>query len=129
VRARACFEEGGSLQDLQFKIFSCIYEKYFRGTGAEFFRTSSKYLPLCRLSLQNNHEIWSFRHRTTSYSLCWENNIVSNTNTQQLIFTRKQSPLQILQQLYLSLLLFMFSPGCMRVEKLYETLVWSSLSY
>jgi len=32
------------------------------------FRTSSKYLPLCRLSLQNNHEIWSFRHRTTSYS-------------------------------------------------------------
>jgi hypothetical protein len=68
VRERACFEEGGSLQDLKFKTFSHIFEKYVRDTGTEFYRTSSKYLPLCRLTLQNNHEIWSFRHRTTSYS-------------------------------------------------------------
>ena len=67
--ARVYFEEGGLLQDSQLKIFSHIFEKYFRGTGTEFFRTSSKYHPLCRLNLQNNHEIWFFRHRTTSYSI------------------------------------------------------------
>lgn len=54
VCARALFEEGGSLRDLKLKIFLRTVEKYFRHTTrtAEFFRTSSKYLPLCRMSLK-----------------------------------------------------------------------------